>query len=134
MAYFYARSGQIWRCTTPTDTNQRPQDTKQEAADNQHEACLKAHNDARAAKGCKPLQWDSALAREAELYAQVLARKDVMEHSQIADRPNQGENLFWCSRDIKFDVAVKIWMDEEKDYHGQRIGEGNFANYGHFSA
>lgn len=26
-----------------------------------------------------------------------------------------------------------MWMDEEKDYHGEAIGEGDFSKYGHYS-
>lgn len=26
-----------------------------------------------------------------------------------------------------------MWLDEEKNYHGEPIGQGDFGSYGHYS-
>lgn len=89
---------------------------------------LDRHNQARASKGVQPLQWDDQLANDAEAYAQKLASMNTLQHSGVVS-----ENLAWTSDDCTFDRAVGMWLDEEKNYNGERIGEGNFMSYGHYS-
>ncbi|KAF7193458.1 Pathogenesis-related protein 1C [Pseudocercospora fuligena] len=89
---------------------------------------LDRHNQARAEKGVQPLQWDDQLASDAEAYAQKLAGMNCLQHSGVVS-----ENLAWASDDCSFDRAVEMWLSEEKDYHGERIGEGNFMAYGHYT-
>lgn len=31
------------------------------------------------------------------------------------------------------ELGTKMWLDEEKNYHGEPIGQGNFGSYGHYS-
>lgn len=45
----------------------------------------------------------------------------------------QGENLYMSSGDASLEDAVRAWLDEEKNYHGEKIGEGDFASFGHYS-
>lgn len=94
------------------------------------ERILQLHNLARASRRCKKLEWDSSLAKDAETYAQTLASTGIMEHSGIGA---QGENLFVSDGDASFEDAVDSWLNEEKKYHGELIGEGNLADWGHFS-
>jgi hypothetical protein len=35
--------------------------------------------------------------------------------------------------DASYSQAVQSWLDEEKDYGGEKIGEGDFGKWGHFS-
>jgi uncharacterized protein YkwD len=76
------------------------------------------------------LDWDDRLAHDAEVYAKTLASTDTLEHSGVEA---QGENLFMTTKsDVKFDEAVSAWMNEEKNYHGEKIGEGKLEDFGHF--
>jgi len=52
------------------------------------------------------------------------------QHSGV---DGQGENLFMSTGDASYEQAVQSWLDEEKDYHGEKIGEGDFSEWGHFS-
>jgi hypothetical protein len=35
--------------------------------------------------------------------------------------------------EASYGQAVQSWLDEEKDYGGEKIGEGDFGKWGHFS-
>ncbi|KAI0200932.1 CAP domain-containing protein [Astrocystis sublimbata] len=95
---------------------------------------LNAHNEKRKAKGLKPLAWDSKLAQNAEAYAKHLAQIGKLEHSSGDQRPNQGENLAWASgSSTPLIMAANMWLAEEKNYHGEPIGQGNFGSYGHYT-
>lgn len=94
------------------------------------ERALQLHNLARASRRCKKLEWDATLARDAEAYAQTLAKTCNMKHSGIGA---QGENLFMSTGDATFKDAVECWLHEEKKYRGENIGEGNLSDWGHFS-
>ncbi|KAM3185121.1 hypothetical protein ACTXT7_006996 [Hymenolepis weldensis] len=52
--------------------------------------CLEAHNKLRALHGCKPLTYDSDLAKQAQGHAEYLASKRRMIHSLALD---YGENI-----------------------------------------
>jgi uncharacterized protein YkwD len=99
---------------------------------------LNLQNNGRKGKNLNPLQWDDHLAQEAQKWANHLAQIGKMEHSTGDQRPNQGENLFWGMASPgpyknPYTNAAKGWMDEAKNYHGEKIGEGNFGSYGHYS-
>ncbi|KAK3202730.1 hypothetical protein GRF29_154g553185 [Pseudopithomyces chartarum] len=93
-------------------------------------AALIAHNDARGQKGVQPLNWDGGLAAEAQDYANTLAASKNLQHSGVQ---GQGENLFMSSGDASLEDAVRAWLDEEKNYHGEKIGEGDFMSWGHYT-
>lgn len=90
---------------------------------------MQMHNLARANKQCRKLEWDDKLAKEAEEYAKTLAKKQKMEHSGVE---GQGENLYMSSGNAELDHAVEAWLGEEKAYSGEKVGEGDFAKWGHF--
>ncbi|XDG09819.1 hypothetical protein ABKA04_009434 [Annulohypoxylon sp. FPYF3050] len=95
---------------------------------------LDLHNNKRKAKGLKPLAWDNQLAKNAEDYAKHLAQIGKLEHSPGNQRPNQGENLAWASSsNAPLAQAANMWLDEEKNYHGEPIGQGDFGSYGHYT-
>lgn len=52
-----------------------------------------------------------------------------MEHAGI---DGQGENLYMSTGDATYEQAVQAWLGEEKDYGGEKIGEGDFTKWGHF--
>ncbi|KAL1302395.1 hypothetical protein AAFC00_002796 [Neodothiora populina] len=94
-------------------------------------SALNRNNAARKTKGCPPLHWDANLAREATAYAQKLASTREMVHSGTK---GEGENLYMTSpRNDPLDAGVKAWLDEAANYHGQKIGEGDFGSYGHYT-
>ena len=95
-----------------------------------HPDVLEQHNVVRANKGNQALAWDKDLAKDAQAYAQQLAESEKLEHSGTK---GQGENLFESSDDASFVDALKHWLDEEKNYNGEQIGESNLQKYGHFS-
>ena len=95
------------------------------------ETALKIHNTARAGKHVAALQWDQNLANAATQYAQHLAQIGRLEHSQGS---GQGENLYMISSsNTPLQAAAQGWIDESKNYHGEKIGERNFSSYGHYS-
>ncbi|KAI4175602.1 MAG: hypothetical protein LQ343_001593 [Gyalolechia ehrenbergii] len=80
------------------------------------------------------LVWDGELAANAATYAHKLASANKgLQHSSGDARPNQGENLYWSKPNGSMADASQGWVDEKKNYHGQKIGEGNFGSYGHYT-
>ena len=96
----------------------------------EREGCMKAHNRKRVEKGNSELVWDEELAGKAQAYAEELSAKDTLQHSGME---GQGENLFMSSGDATYQDAVNAWMAEESKYSGEKIGEGDFGDWGHFS-
>ena len=90
---------------------------------------MQAHNLARVSKQCNKLEWDPKLAKEALEFAEQLVDQNKMQHSGVE---GQGENLFMSTGKALLEDAVQSWLDEEKKYHGEKIGEGNFQDWGHF--
>ncbi|KAH8656593.1 CAP domain-containing protein [Tricladium varicosporioides] len=94
---------------------------------------VQAHNAARAEAqgGPRPsLTWSNDLAAKAQVWANHLASINNMQHD-----PNSGggENLYASSGGASFVDGVHAWVDEKKNYHGEKIGEGNFGSYGHYT-
>ncbi|KAI1649251.1 glycoside hydrolase family 128 protein [Daldinia loculata] len=95
---------------------------------------LDIHNNKRKGKGLKPLAWDNQLAKNAENYAKHLAQIGKLQHSSGDQRPNQGENLAWASSsNTPLAMSANLWIAEEKNYHGEPIGQGDFGSYGHYT-
>ncbi|CAK3999489.1 Hypothetical predicted protein [Lecanosticta acicola] len=115
--------------TTTTNQNDAPAVPVQRSVD-ATAGSLDLHNKARSAHGSQALAWDDQLARDAAHYAQKLADKDKMEHSNAA---GQGENLFMATNDASFEDAVNAWLKEEASYGGEKIGEGNLGDWGHYT-
>ncbi|KAK9420530.1 putative Glycoside hydrolase family 128 protein [Seiridium unicorne] len=104
------------------------------ALDPDQQKALGAHNTKRKAKGLKALIWDTQLAKNATAYAQHLAQIGKLEHSSGDQRPNQGENLAWASASsTPLLMSANMWLGEEKNYHGEPIGQGDFGSYGHYT-
>lgn len=84
--------------------------------------------------GRPDLVWDDNLATQATAYAQHLVDQNQgLQHSSGDQRPNQGENLYWSKPNGSREAASQRWVDEKQNYHGEKIGEGNFGSYGHFT-
>lgn len=92
---------------------------------------LEVHNRARRSQNLQPLQWDQKLCDAAARWARHLATERKFHHSHDS---GHGENLFWISSSsAPYLAAARDWIDEAKYYHGERIGEGDMASYGHYS-
>lgn len=80
------------------------------------------------------LVWDPRLAAAAEEWARHLVARDAgLQHSTGTERPNQGENLYWTSAGGTLADGSQSWVNERTAYHGEKIGEGNFESYGHYT-
>ncbi|KAJ9504085.1 hypothetical protein H2202_000141 [Exophiala xenobiotica] len=90
---------------------------------------LDIQNKGRANKGIKPLQWDGVCTRKLRNANNV----GHMQHSTSAERPDQGENLFWGWASPgpykdPYTHAAQGWMNEGAKYHGEAIGQGNLSD------
>ncbi|KAF5670037.1 PR-1 class pathogen related protein [Fusarium heterosporum] len=100
---------------------------------------LRLHNAARKKVKVDPLVWDSKLEASALKWAKKIAKNKKMAHSSGDDRSGQGENLAYAyssaSGGFKNPVTAgtKGWLNEKKDYHGEKIPKGNFSDYGHYT-
>jgi pathogenesis-related protein 1 len=93
------------------------------------QGALNAHNAARATKGLPALKWDDSLAASALQCANKIASSGNFAHCQAA------ENL-WGRSAIGTNAltdAAKSWVSESANYHGEKIPDGNFGSYGHYS-
>jgi uncharacterized protein YkwD len=78
------------------------------------------------------LVWDDHLAADAQKWANHLAETNTFAHEGMR---GEGENLFMQmgGGHQPFKRGVEAWVNEKKDYHGEKIGEGQFAKYGHYT-
>lgn len=79
---------------------------------------LEAHNEARDAVGVPRLAWSNRLAREAQGWAEELARHGRMVHADRSLRNGAGENL---------------WMGSAGHYSAQTMVDGFLAERQHFT-
>lgn len=102
-------------------------------------AMMRGHNDARRQYGVRPLAWDEALARDAQVYAQRLARSGRFEHDpQAGRRPRQGENLWVGTRTAyRYDEMIGLLVDERRYFRPGRFPAvsrtGNWAQVAHYT-
>ena len=103
------------------------------SVNNDLQGALDLHNAARTEVGVAPLNWDDALAQEAEAYAQELARRHRFEHDR--DRNGHGENLYWysASTNTPMSDASKSWYDEIEVYRYRKCCGPNFSETGHYT-
>ena len=97
-----------------------------------HDA-LAIHNQARSNVGVDPLVWDDALAEEAQLYAESLAKRHTFEHAR--DMNDHGENLYWYSDRTNSPMAdaSQSWYEEIRVYRYRQCCGSNFKNTGHYT-
>ncbi len=102
-------------------------------------AMLTMHNTARLSARVPELAWDDALARDAQAYAQQLARRAVFEHSkQPRGNPPQGENLWTGTRAAyRYDEMAQHWIDERRFFVNGPVPHvstsGRFEDVGHYT-
>ncbi|KAL8850970.1 MAG: hypothetical protein Q9221_004053 [Calogaya cf. arnoldii] len=81
------------------------------------------------------LIWDDNLAAQAQQWASEMAQFDRYEHSPDWLRENQGENIAASDgRSVTMTEISGSWGPKEKPYyHGEKIPEGDFYIYGHYT-
>ena len=103
---------------------------------------LEEHNRLRSLHGAPPLILNNELNQMAQNYAQVLAQKDVLEHSKnrsLSGKPGAwvGENLYYYSAypvcEYKCGSMSRSWYDEIKDYDFNTGKSKNGGVVGHFT-
>lgn len=99
---------------------------------------LALHNRERERTGAPPLEWDEALARNAQGWAQVLAASGRFEHSPPGQRRNQGENLFMGTTGYyPVPAMIGAFLDERSDFAPGVFPavsrSGSWHNVGHYT-
>ncbi|SPJ74183.1 related to plant PR-1 class of pathogen related proteins [Fusarium torulosum] len=98
---------------------------------------LRLHNEARSKVKVKALVWDYKLEAAALTWARKIAKDGKMKHSESKDRSGQGENLAYAYSSSGFKnpitAGTKAWLNEKKNYKGEKIPKGNFSEYGHYT-
>lgn len=79
---------------------------------------LASHNRERQALGLPKLQWDAALAKRAEGWAEHLAANGKFEHSpNIPGQPLEGENIWGGTKGAFFpEDMVGLWIAEKAHF------------------
>ncbi|KAK3706764.1 hypothetical protein QZH41_004503 [Actinostola sp. cb2023] len=95
--------------------------------------CLDAHNNYRGKHNVPALTWSNELAREAQVWAKNIAKKNKLMHAK--DRKSgEGENIFMSSG-ADFDEsgvnATDSWYSEVKNYDFKK--GGHQPSTGHFT-
>jgi pathogenesis-related protein 1 len=90
---------------------------------------LDIHNKSRATKGLSALTWDNGLVSSAQACANKIASSGNFAHCQ------SGENLYGQTGSSTTPLAAgaQAWVNEAPNYHGEKIPDGNFGAYGHYS-
>jgi hypothetical protein len=100
---------------------------------------LAAHNQARAAVGLSAMQWDAGLERDAARWANELARRNEMTHSDPDESEGpQGENLWSGTADAyRYDEMVAMWVEERARYIDALLPNvsttGEWGDVGHYT-
>jgi Cysteine-rich secretory protein family len=113
--------------------------TSGEPSSDQARRLLTAHNEARHSVGSPMLAWSDYLTREAQFWADHLARTETFEHAP--ERPTQepqGENL-WAGTRGAFtpEAMVGAWVTERKNFRPGRFPDvsttGDWSDVGHYT-
>ncbi|NWK95344.1 Fis family transcriptional regulator [Sphingobium lactosutens] len=101
---------------------------------------LGMQNEERESLGLAPLEWDAALAADANRYARSMARTGVFAHSNRASRSvPSGENLWMGTRGaFDYEAMIGSFLDEKRMMRrGGRMPDlsttGRWQDVGHYS-
>ena len=99
---------------------------------------LALHNLEREHIGAPTLEWDEALAQDAQGWAQSLVASGRFEHSPQVTRRNQGENLFMgTSGFYPIDAMIGSFLEERSDFRPGTFPavsrSGNWHRVGHYT-
>ncbi|MBN2892110.1 MAG: hypothetical protein JXL97_09600 [Bacteroidales bacterium] len=87
------------------------------------------HNMYRQEQGAPNIEWSDELAEEAQNWANLIAKKDQLMHSEL----EYGENIFVSTYLPTPEEVVDLWADEQKFYNGEAISNQNFSLFGHYT-
>ncbi len=90
---------------------------------------LAQHNLYRAEQGAPDLVWSDELANYAQIWANTIAKKDQLIHSEY----DYGENIYVASYEPTPEEVVDLWCDEQRFYNGEEISYQNFSLFGHYT-
>jgi hypothetical protein len=101
-------------------------------------ALLEEHNRARDDAGVPRLAWSGKLAREAQAWAEVLAREGRMRHASQQERGNAGENLWMGSVGYYGpERMIGAFVDEKRHYRHAAFPNvsrtGKWQDVGHYT-
>ncbi|KAG4071421.1 hypothetical protein HA402_011575 [Bradysia odoriphaga] len=89
--------------------------------------CLREHNKYRAKHHAPALTLNRELCKIAQSWANINAKENRMYHSTIG----YGENLYYCTEEVKGDHPAHRWYSEIKDYDWKKNepqkGTGHFT-------
>ena len=98
---------------------------------------LAAHNAERAQHGYPALRWNETLARNAQAYANELARTGNLGHSSRAGRGAERENLSKGLPNWSVRQHANAWVKEKRHFKAGTFpnvsSTGNWADVGHYS-
>ncbi|KAL9983713.1 hypothetical protein ACROYT_G005931 [Oculina patagonica] len=123
-------------------SSKAPRDTKGEGASHAPSSssksafskqALDAHNKYRAKHRVSPLKWSDEIARDAQAWADKLARARSLQHASKSERKETGENIAMFSGKFESagEEATNMWYAEVKDYRFDKPGFQ--GNTGHFT-
>lgn len=107
---------------------------------------LAVHNEARKAVGQAPLKWSDDLEKDAQVYANYLAKRDK---GLVHDKDNtDGENIYMSSYfyhdsngekhyfqpdENYLKSASEAWLSEREEYRYQKVTASNYHGTGHYT-
>lgn len=99
---------------------------------------LVEHNTERSNLGVPALEWNSQLARDAQVWAQKLAREGGLRHASKAESGGAGENL-WMGTAGYFapEAMIRAFVEEKRHYHHAVFPNvsrtGSWQDVGHYT-
>jgi uncharacterized protein YkwD len=111
--------------------------TAQAAPPGLRDAMLTVHNAERAAVGAPPLAWSAALAADAEVHAQAMARSGKFAHATNLAALKQGENLWMGTSGYSYAEMAEAWAAEKRYFVNRPTPDfsttGNWRDVGHYT-
>ena len=103
--------------------------------------CLSEHNIDRAkskkldGQSIGSLSWNDTLRAHAKIWADVLAKENNGLRHSSEKNWGHGENLYsvTLNGDLSCKAAIKAFFDEYSLYNNEKIGEGDYHKWGHFT-
>lgn len=96
-----------------------------------HRQILDAHNRIRSEVKAAPLRWSDDAEAQAQRWANTLARRCDIEHSQGS---GFGENLFMGTIGYYDELdGIKAWEEEKRNYNGQPLSRSLAPSVGHYT-
>lgn len=97
--------------------------------DEQKREILERHNYYRQQIGVSPLEWSDSLAEIAQNWANQIAKRDKLIHSNY----DYGENLYVSSDNVSATRPVDVWASEKEFYNDDIITAQNIHLFGHYT-